>query len=44
MVLGRALGELGLDQKGTFVREPVVISGSFILKAELGKGDAAHEH
>jgi len=24
--------------------ESVVISGSFILKAELGKGEAAHEH
>jgi cobalt-zinc-cadmium efflux system membrane fusion protein len=24
--------------------EPVVVSGTFILKAELGKGEASHEH
>ena len=24
--------------------EQVVVSGTFILKAELGKGGAAHEH
>jgi membrane fusion protein, heavy metal efflux system len=24
--------------------EPVVVSGSFVLKAELGKAGAVHEH
>jgi cobalt-zinc-cadmium efflux system membrane fusion protein len=24
--------------------EQIVVAGSFILKAELGKGSAAHEH
>jgi hypothetical protein len=29
---------------GLTVGENVVVSGTFLLKAELGKGSAAHEH
>jgi cobalt-zinc-cadmium efflux system membrane fusion protein len=42
--VGSAVGGVVPITSGLKEGEPVVISGSFILKAELGKGEAAHEH
>jgi cobalt-zinc-cadmium efflux system membrane fusion protein len=42
--VGPAVGGIVPITSGLKEGEPVVISGSFILKAELGKSEAAHEH
>jgi cobalt-zinc-cadmium efflux system membrane fusion protein len=42
--VGPAVGGVVPVTSGLTVGEPVVVGGSFILKAELGKGEAAHEH
>lgn len=41
---GKAVGSLVPVLSGVVEGERVVVAGSFILKAELGKGSAAHEH
>jgi cobalt-zinc-cadmium efflux system membrane fusion protein len=42
--LGRRVGEFVAVESGLREGEPVVVSGSFILKAELGKSEAGHDH
>lgn len=42
--VGRAVGGMAPVLSGLVEGESVVVSGSFILKAELGKGSAEHEH
>ena len=44
VVAGRVVGGMVPVLGGLKEGEPVVVAGSFILKAELGKGGAAHEH
>ncbi|MFO0873572.1 MAG: efflux RND transporter periplasmic adaptor subunit [Phycisphaerales bacterium] len=44
VVVGRSVGGLVPVHSGLVAGEPFVRSGSFILKAELGKAGAAHEH
>ena len=44
LTLGRRVGEFVTIESGLREGEPVVVSGSFILKAELGKSEAGHEH
>jgi cobalt-zinc-cadmium efflux system membrane fusion protein len=42
--VGAPVGPIVPVLDGLRADEPLIISGSFILKAELGKGEAAHEH
>lgn len=42
--IGTAVGGLVPVYAGLVEGEPFVTTGSFLLKAELGKGSAAHEH
>ena len=42
--VGRAVGGMVPVESGLKEGEQVVVSGTFILKAELGKAGAAHEH
>lgn len=42
--IGRPIGGLTPIYAGLVEGERFVVSGTFILKAELGKGSAAHEH
>lgn len=42
--VGQQVGRMVPVLDGLREGEPVVVSGSFILKAELGKAGAAHEH
>ncbi len=44
VTIGRTIGGLTPVHTGLSAGEPFVAAGSFILKAELGKGSAAHEH
>lgn len=44
VVVGPAVGGMAPVLSGLAEGEPVVVSGVFILKADLGKGSAAHEH
>ena len=44
VTVGRSVGGLVPIHSGLVDGEPFVVAGSFILKAELGKGSAAHEH
>lgn len=44
VVAGRIVGGMVPILGGLEEGEPVVVAGSFILKAELGKGSASHEH
>lgn len=44
VTVGESVGGMSPVLSGLKEGEPVVISGSFILKAELGKSEAAHEH
>jgi cobalt-zinc-cadmium efflux system membrane fusion protein len=42
--IGRPVGGMVPVTKGLAEGEAVVVSGSFILKAELGKAGASHGH
>jgi cobalt-zinc-cadmium efflux system membrane fusion protein len=42
--VGRPVGGMVPVESGLNEGEQVVVSGTFILKAELGKAGAAHEH
>ncbi|MCE9618752.1 MAG: efflux RND transporter periplasmic adaptor subunit [Planctomycetes bacterium] len=44
VTVGKSVGGLVPVYSGLAVGEKFVAAGSFILKAELGKGSAAHEH
>jgi cobalt-zinc-cadmium efflux system membrane fusion protein len=44
VTVGTAVGGMRPIEAGLKEGEQVVVSGAFILKAELGKGEAAHEH
>jgi cobalt-zinc-cadmium efflux system membrane fusion protein len=44
VTVGRAIGGMLPVESGLKEGEQVVVSGTFILKAELGKAGAAHEH
>ena len=44
VTVGKSVGGLVPVYSGLAVGEPFVAAGSFILKAELGKAGAAHEH
>ena len=44
ITLGKPVGGLVPVTSGLVEGEQFVIAGTFILKAELGKGSAAHEH
>ncbi len=44
VTIGKRVGTLIPITSGLTPGESIVISGTFILKAELGKGSAAHEH
>lgn len=44
VTVGPAVGDLVPILSGLVEGEEFVVSGTFILKAELGKGSAAHEH
>jgi cobalt-zinc-cadmium efflux system membrane fusion protein len=42
--VGKTIGGVVPILEGLAPDEEVVVAGSFILKAELGKAGAAHEH
>ncbi|HTL29816.1 MAG TPA: efflux transporter periplasmic adaptor subunit, partial [Tepidisphaeraceae bacterium] len=42
--VGEAVGGMAPILAGLKAGEKFVVSGSFILKAELGKSEAGHEH
>jgi cobalt-zinc-cadmium efflux system membrane fusion protein len=42
--VGKPIGGMLPIEGGVKEGESIVVSGTFILKAELGKGEAAHEH
>jgi cobalt-zinc-cadmium efflux system membrane fusion protein len=44
VTVGEPIGAMVPVLSGLSEGEPVVVSGTFILKAELGKTEAAHEH
>ena len=44
VTVGRPTGGMVPVLSGLKEGEPVVVSGTFIVKAELGKGEASHEH
>jgi cobalt-zinc-cadmium efflux system membrane fusion protein len=44
VTLGQPVGGMVPVVSGLTEGEPVVVSGTFILKAELGKGEASHAH
>jgi cobalt-zinc-cadmium efflux system membrane fusion protein len=44
VTIGRAVGGRVPVYSGLSEGEPFVSAGTFILKADLGKGAAAHEH
>jgi cobalt-zinc-cadmium efflux system membrane fusion protein len=44
VTVGKPIGGLVPVYAGLVEGERFVIAGTFILKAELGKGSAAHEH
>jgi cobalt-zinc-cadmium efflux system membrane fusion protein len=44
VTVGKAVGGLVPVESGLEEGDQIVTSGSFILKAELGKGEAEHEH
>lgn len=44
VAVGESIGGFRPVFSGLTVGENVVVSGTFLLKAELGKGSAAHEH
>lgn len=44
VVVGRAVNGYLPVLSGLKVGEQLVVSGTFILKAELGKSEAGHEH
>ena len=44
VTVGKAVGGWVPVLSGLKEGEPVVVSGSFVLKADLGKSGAAHEH
>ena len=44
MTVGKSVGGLAPVYAGLAAGEEFVSAGTFILKAELGKGSAAHEH
>jgi cobalt-zinc-cadmium efflux system membrane fusion protein len=44
ITVGKSIGGWAPVISGLKEGEQIVINGSFILKAELGKGEAAHEH
>lgn len=44
VTVGKSIGGLVPISSGLVEGERFVVSGTFILKAELGKGSAAHEH
>jgi cobalt-zinc-cadmium efflux system membrane fusion protein len=44
VTLGDAAGDTVTIRSGLTGHEQIATTGSFTLKAELGKGEAAHEH
>ena len=42
--VGKSVGGMLPVYEGLKAGDELVISGSFILKAELGKSEASHEH
>jgi len=44
VTVGRSVGGMVPILSGVREGEPVVVVGTFILKAELGKSEAGHEH
>jgi cobalt-zinc-cadmium efflux system membrane fusion protein len=44
ITVGPAIGGVRPITSGLKEGDRIVVSGTFILKAELGKGEASHEH